>query len=76
MLLCAGSQDPTVFYLNTQAMQDYWTATAPSAPVTVVNMDASASSGDPYADLKNGFQAAKDAVARGRGGRRRERRRR
>jgi len=62
VLLCAGSQDPTVFFLNTQAMQDYWTATAPSAPVTVVNMDASASSGDPYTDLKNGFQAAKDAV--------------
>jgi pimeloyl-ACP methyl ester carboxylesterase len=62
VLLCAGSQDPTVFYLNTQAMQDYWTATAPSASVTVVNMDASPSSGDPYADLKNGFQAAKDTV--------------
>ena len=62
VLLCAGGQDPTVFYLNTQLMQDYWTASAPSAPVTVVNMDASPSSGDPYADLKNGFQAAKDAT--------------
>jgi pimeloyl-ACP methyl ester carboxylesterase len=61
-LLCAGSQDPTVFYLNTQSMQDYWTVTAPSASVTVVNMDASPASGDPYADLKNGFQAAKDVV--------------
>jgi hypothetical protein len=62
VLLCAGSQDPTVFYLNTQSMQDYWTATAPTASVTVVNVDASPSSGDPYADLKNGFQAAKDVV--------------
>jgi hypothetical protein len=62
MLLCAGSQDPTVFYLNTQAMQDYWTASAPSASVTVVNMDASPSGSDPYADLKTGFQAAKDFV--------------
>src|SRR6185295_14942886 len=44
VLLCAGSQDPTVFYLNTQAMQDYWTATAPNASVTVVNMDASPTS--------------------------------
>src|SRR5690606_12001186 len=61
-LLCAGSQDPTVFYLDTQLMQDYWAATAPTAPVTVVNMDTSPGSNDPYADLKNGFQAAKDLV--------------
>ncbi len=62
VLLCAGSQDPTVFYLDTQLMQDYWAATAPTAPVTVVNMDTSPGSNDPYADLKNGFQAAKDLV--------------
>jgi Prolyl oligopeptidase family len=62
VLLCAGSQDPTVFFLNTQLMQDYWTTAAPSASITVVNMDASPASGDPYADLKTGFQAAKDAV--------------
>jgi hypothetical protein len=62
VLLCAGSQDPTVFYLNTQLMQDYWTATAPTASVTVVNVDAAPGSGDPYASQKNGFQAAKDLV--------------
>ncbi len=62
VLLCAGSQDPTVFYLNTQLMQDYWASVAPTASVTVVNMDAAAASGDPYTDLKNGFQAAKDLV--------------
>jgi pimeloyl-ACP methyl ester carboxylesterase len=62
VLLCAGSQDPTVFYLNTQAMQDYWAATAPTASVTVVNMDASPAANDPYTDLKNGFQAAKDLL--------------
>jgi hypothetical protein len=60
VLLCAGSQDPTVFYLNTQAMQDYWTATAPTASVTVVNMDASPTGA--YADLQTGFQAAKDLL--------------
>jgi hypothetical protein len=43
-------------------MQDYWAASAPTAPVTVVNMDASPGSGDPYTGLKNGFQAAKDLV--------------
>ena len=32
VLLCAGDSDPTVFYLNTQLMQDYWAATAPNAP--------------------------------------------
>jgi hypothetical protein len=62
VLLCAGSQDPTVFYLNTQAIQDYWAASAPTASVTVLNVDAAPASGDPYTDLKNGFQAAKDLV--------------
>jgi pimeloyl-ACP methyl ester carboxylesterase len=62
VLLCAGSQDPTVFYLNTQAMQDYWAASAPGASVTVVNMDSAPAANDPYTDLKNGFQAAKDLV--------------
>ena len=65
VLLCAGSQDPTVFYLNTQAMQDYWTASAPTAPVTVLNVDAAVATGDPYAGLKTGFQAAKDLVRTG-----------
>jgi hypothetical protein len=65
VLLCAGSQDPTVFYLNTQAMQDYWAATAPTAPVTVVNMDSAPVTNDPYADLKTGFQTAKDLLRAG-----------
>jgi hypothetical protein len=62
VLLCAGSQDPTVFYLNTQLIADYWVATAPTANVTVLNVDASPDSGDPYTAIKNGFQAAKDLV--------------
>src|SRR5262249_26767836 len=62
VLLCAGGEDPTVFYLNTQAMQDYWAATAPTASVTVVNVDSAPGSNDPYATLKTGFQAAKDLV--------------
>ena len=70
MLLCAGDQDPTVFYMNTQIMQGYWAMTAPTAPVTVLDVDSAAGSGDPYASLKNGFAAAKlivaaDAVANG-----------
>jgi hypothetical protein len=62
-LLCAGNEDPTVLFLNTQLVQGYWSAHAASAPVTVVDIDSSAGSGDPYANLKNGFAAAKAAVA-------------
>ncbi len=60
VLLCGGNEDPTVFFLNTQLMQRYWGMVAPSAPVTVVDID---SSGDPYSDLKAGFVAAATLVA-------------
>ncbi len=63
VLLCAGDQDPTVFYLNTQLMQGYWTANVPAAPVTVLDVDSGITPGDPYAGLKNGFSAAKALVA-------------
>jgi len=36
---------------------------APSAPVTVLDVDSSVASNDPYANEKNGFAAAKVAVA-------------
>jgi len=62
VLLCGGSQDPTVFFFNTELMRDYWASAAPTASVTVLNIDASPDSGDPYTDLKNSFQAAKDLV--------------
>ena len=63
VLLCAGNSDPTVFYFNTQLMQSYWTTNAPSAPVTVLDVDSPVASTDPYADEKKGFAAAKDLVA-------------
>lgn len=63
VLLCAGDQDPTAFYLNTQLMQSYWTANPPPAVVTVLDVDSAVTAGDPYADLKNGFAAAKALVA-------------
>jgi alpha-beta hydrolase superfamily lysophospholipase len=70
VLLCGGNQDPTAFYLNTQLMQGYWMANAPSASVTVLDVDSAVTSGDRYADLKRGFAAAKalfaaNAVVRG-----------
>jgi hypothetical protein len=62
VFLCGGSQDPTVFYLNTQLMQDYWTAAAPTASVTVLNVDSAPTAGDPYTTQKNAFQTAKDLL--------------
>jgi hypothetical protein len=60
-LLCGGSGDPTVYWFNTQLMERYWAGT-PGAPVTVLDVDASSPSGDPYRDVRNGFAAAKAAV--------------
>lgn len=61
ILLCGGDEDPTVFYLNTELMQDYWSAHAPTGTVTVLDLDASPSA--PYATLQVAFAAAKAAVA-------------
>ena len=63
LLLCAGDNDPTVFYMNTQLMQGYWAAHPPSTPVTVLDVDSAVGTNDPYGDLKNGFAVAKAAVA-------------
>jgi hypothetical protein len=63
VLLCAGHEDPVVFYLNTQLMQGYWVVNAPNSPVAILDVDSSPSRGDPYEDLKKGFAAAKALVA-------------
>ncbi len=63
VLLCAGDNDPTVFYLNTQLIQNYWATAAPGAPVTLLDVDSGVTTSDPYAAEKNGFAAAKAAVA-------------
>jgi alpha/beta superfamily hydrolase len=62
VLLCGGSSDPSVFYLNTQLMQHHWAASAPNAAVAVLDVDSPVAANDPYAALKNGFVAAKDLV--------------
>jgi len=63
-LLCGGNADPTVFWFNTQLMQGYWAARAPSpSPVIVLDLDSTASGGDPYADLKSQFALAKQITA-------------
>ena len=55
-LLCGGHGDPLVFWLNTQLMQSYW-AGRPSPPtgVTVLDLEAAATAGDPYTSLKSNF---------------------
>ncbi len=62
LLMCGGNEDPDVFFFNTQLMQRYWTVNSPSPTVTVVDVDSSAASNDPYADEKIGFAAAVAAV--------------
>jgi hypothetical protein len=69
--LCGGADDPVVFWFNTQLMQNYWTAHPPaSAPIGVLDLESSATTMDPYGNLKQEFQAAKaliaaDAIAQG-----------
>ena len=62
-LLCGGHDDPTVLWLNTQLMDAYWTARAPDAPYTLLDVDAALSSNDPYESIKQRFGIAKDLVA-------------
>ncbi len=61
LLLCGGNADPTVFFINTQLIQRYWSGVAPAAPVTVLDIDSSG--GGSYSDLQTAFAAAVAAVA-------------
>jgi hypothetical protein len=63
VLLCGGDVDPLVFFFNTQLMQSYWAAQAPSASVSVLDLEAAAIPNDPYANLKTDFAVAKALVA-------------
>jgi predicted esterase len=63
VLLCAGHDDPTVLYLNTERINAYWSAAGITAPVKVLDVDGEISFGDSDADLKLAFDAAKAAVA-------------
>lgn len=59
MLLCAGNADPAVLYLNTELMQDYWSA---ETNVSVLDIDSPVTSGDPYEAQKEQFAAAKELL--------------
>jgi hypothetical protein len=64
VLLCGGHGDPTVFWFNTELLQRYWsTHGTASTPYSVLDVDAAATAGDPYASYKAQFTAAKDLLA-------------
>jgi hypothetical protein len=59
MLLCAGRADPTVLYLNTRLMQDFW---ASETGVAVLDIDSAVDANDPYEDQKEQFDTVRDFV--------------
>ena len=63
VLLCGGDEDPTVFWFNTQLMQGYWASQSTAVRATVLDLDATATSGEPYASLKSQFELAKQITA-------------
>jgi hypothetical protein len=64
-MLCGGNADPSVFFVNTQAMQAYLLGRGmPAAALTVVDVDSAPSGAtDPFAAAKVGFSQAKAATA-------------
>ena len=61
--LCGGADDPTVFWLNTELMQQYWISHAPpTAAISVLDLEGQ---GSAYSGLQTGFAAAKVLIAGG-----------
>jgi len=63
VLLCAGHDDPTVLYMNTELIASFWAASGATAPIKVLDVDGEVSFGDEDAATKLAFDAAKAAVA-------------
>ena len=62
-LLCGGDEDPTVFFLNTQLMGNYWTTHTPApTAATILDLEASNSTGSD-ASVHTAFEVAKSLVA-------------
>jgi len=59
MLLCAGHGDPAVLYLNTELMQNFWSA---ETTVTVLDIDSGVTSDDPFELQKLQFSTAKSIL--------------
>jgi alpha/beta superfamily hydrolase len=64
VLLCGGDADPNVYWFNTQLLQGYWASRTPaSASISVLDLESTAASNDPYGNLKKAFGLAKLLVA-------------
>ena len=63
-LMCGGSSDPVVFWLNTLLMRDYWKMSTQAAPSFMdLDVDGGATASGSYGVIRGGFAAAKAAVA-------------
>jgi predicted esterase len=62
VLLCAGHDDPTVFYSNTELMQRYWQGAGVTTSIRVLDVDDEPSIGGDEATIKLGFNTAKESI--------------
>jgi len=64
VLLCGGDMDPTVYFaLNTGTMEAFWAAAGlPAEAVTVVDVNGTITAHDPFAAVKEGFQATEAQI--------------
>jgi Prolyl oligopeptidase family len=58
-LLCGGDLDPTVYFLNTQIMQAYWSS-LPAGVLTVLDLNQTPSG--PFVAIQTAFQASGAAL--------------
>jgi len=64
LLMCGGANDPTVFFLNAQIMQAFWSPLPlPAGLITVLNVDNPTPNPlDPFAPLEVGFTTTYGAL--------------
>jgi hypothetical protein len=64
MLMCGGNLDPTVNFVSTLATAGYFRARGvPASALTVLDLEQSGGSGDPFAAARAGFATAKANTA-------------
>jgi poly(3-hydroxybutyrate) depolymerase len=63
VFLCAGNEDPTVLYMNTQLIRDYWAANGATSNISLLDLDSDIVTDDPHAARKLAFAALKEAAA-------------